>query len=98
MMRGPGLTVLHRHAVSSACRWLGPTLVAHWIEGKVKVLIDCPRTWDLVGVMPLGVPAERPEMQCRPLGEMVCEAGFGRPWDSAREFPFRPRVSPTPEI
>ena len=35
---------------------LGTTLVTHWIEEKVKVLIDCPRNWDLVGVMPLGVP------------------------------------------
>jgi nitroreductase len=36
---------------------LGTTLVTHWIEEKVKVLIDCPRDWDLVGVMPFGVPA-----------------------------------------
>ena len=77
---------------------LGTTLVTHWIEEKVKVLIDCPRTWDLVGVMPFGVPAERPTLQPRPLDDLVFQDGFGRPWDPAREFPFRPTVSPTPEI
>lgn len=68
---------------------LGTTLVTHWIEEKVKVLIDCPRTWDLVGVMPVGFPAARPAWDRRPLTELVYQDGFSRPWDPQREFPFR---------
>ncbi len=77
---------------------LGTTLVTHWIEEKVKVLIDCPRTWDLVGLMPFGVPAPRPARARQPLEELVYQDGFGRPWNPTREFPFRASVSPTPEI
>lgn len=54
-------------------------IVTHWIEEKVKVLIDCPRTWDLVGVMPVGVPAERPERRRQPLTALVYQDVFGRP-------------------
>jgi nitroreductase len=57
---------------------LGGTLVTHWIEEKVKVLIDCPRTWDLVGVLPIGVPAERPARERKPLAELVYQDLFGR--------------------
>ena len=77
---------------------LGTTLVTHWIEEKVKVLIDCPRTWDLVGVMPVGVPAGRAPRSRPPLSGIVFQDVFGRAWDAAREFPFRASVSPTPEI
>ena len=77
---------------------LGTTLVTHWIEEKVKVLIDCPRTWDLVGVMPLGLPAEVPERVRKPLEEMVYQDSFDRPWDPRREFAFRRSVSPTEEL
>ncbi len=59
---------------------LGTTLVTHWIEEEVKVLIDCPRTWDLVGVMPVGVPAERPPRVRPPLEALVHQDAFGRPW------------------
>jgi nitroreductase len=68
---------------------LGTTLVTHWIEEKLKVLLDCPRTWDVVGVMPLGRPGGRAPRPRRPLGEVVYQDAFGRPWDPAREFPFR---------
>jgi nitroreductase len=78
---------------------LGTTLVTHWIEEKVKVLIDCPRPWDLVGVMPFGVPAESaPAPLRRARGPAIHQDGFGRAWDATREFPFRPTESPTPEI
>ena len=60
---------------------LGATLVTHWIEEKVKVLLDCPRTWDLVGVMPIGAPAERPPRRRQPLAELVHQDAFGHPWD-----------------
>jgi nitroreductase len=77
---------------------LGTTLVTHWIEEKVKVLIDCPRTWDLVGVMALGVPAETVPRRRPPLPAIVFQDAFGAAWDAAREFPFRASASPTPEI
>lgn len=73
---------------------LGTTLVTHWVEEKLKVLIDCPRTWDVVGVMPIGVPAERPRRRRRPLAELVYQDAFGRAWDPAREFPFRALAEP----
>lgn len=66
---------------------LGTTLVTHWIEEKVKVLIDCPRTWDLVGVMPVGFPAEAPERVRKPLEELVYQDVFARPWARTKEFP-----------
>src|SRR5262249_14195771 len=59
---------------------LGTSLVTHWIEEKVKVFIDCPRDWDLVGVMPLGVPVDSSPRSRRPLGELVFQDLFGRPW------------------
>ena len=59
---------------------LGTALVTHWIEEKVKVLIDCPRDWDLVGVMPFGLPIESPPRSRRPLGELVFADAFGRAW------------------
>lgn len=67
---------------------LGTTLVTHWIEEKVKVLIDCPRTWDLVGVMPFGFPTGTRAWTREPLEAHVYQDRFGRPWDRAREFPF----------
>ncbi len=68
---------------------LGATLVTHWIEEKVKVFINCPRTWDLVGVMAFGFPTDVPTWERRPLEELVFQDGFGRPWDRTREYPFR---------
>lgn len=65
---------------------LGTTVVTHWIEEKVKVLIDCPRTWDLVTVMPFGVPAESRPWSRDPLESLVYQDRFGRPWDRTREF------------
>lgn len=67
-------------AVMAQALGLGTTLVTHWIEEQVKTLIDCPRNWDLVGVMPLGVPAERTERNPKPLTELVYQDRFGRPW------------------
>jgi nitroreductase len=58
---------------------LGTALVTHWIEEKVKVLIDCPRDWDLVGVMPIGFPAESPVGSRRQLEALVFQDAFGRP-------------------
>ncbi|MGH7392615.1 MAG: nitroreductase family protein [Candidatus Rokuibacteriota bacterium] len=64
---------------------LGTNLVTHWIEEKVKVLLDCPRAWDLVGVVPLGVPAEAPARAPRPLATLVFRDGFGRAWPAGAE-------------
>jgi nitroreductase len=72
---------------------LGATLVTHWIEEKVKVLIDCPRTWDLVGVMPFGFPAEIPIGQRKPLEELVYQDLFSRPWG---QTPVSSRMSRVP--
>jgi len=57
---------------------LGTSVITHWIEEKVKVLIDCPRDWDLVGVMPVGTPAESPARQRRQVAEVVFQDLFGR--------------------
>jgi nitroreductase len=59
---------------------LSTTLVTHWIEEKVKVLVHCPRAWDLVGVMPLGYAAETRERIHRPLERLVFQDSFGTPW------------------
>jgi nitroreductase len=59
---------------------LSTTLVTHWIEEKVKVLIECPRAWDLVGVMPFGVASETPAPVQRSLGPLVYQDAFGTPW------------------
>ena len=59
---------------------LSTTLVTHWIEEKVKVLVECPRSWDLVGVMPLGYAVETPERHRRPLEQLVFQDTFGTPW------------------
>ena len=59
---------------------LSTSLVTHWIEEKVKVLIECPRAWDLVGVMPLGYAAEVSEPARGPLETIVHQDTFGRPW------------------
>ncbi len=67
-------------AVMAHALGLGTTLVTHWIEEQVKTLIDCPRAWDLVGVMPFGAPAERPERTPKPLAEFVYHDRFGAPW------------------
>jgi len=75
-------------AVMARALGLGTALVTHWIEEKVKVLIDCPRTWDLVGVMPVGYPAAPPTRTPPPLETLVFQDGFGRPWDPTREVPF----------
>jgi nitroreductase len=61
---------------------LSTSLVTHWVEEKVKVLVECPRSWDLVGVMPLGYAAETAERPRRPLDELVYQDTFGRPWRS----------------
>ncbi len=58
---------------------LGTSLVTHWIEEKVKVLIDCPRTWDLVGVMPFGFSAGSRPWSRPPLETVVFQDRFGRP-------------------
>jgi nitroreductase len=60
---------------------LATTLVTHWIEEKVKVLVECPRAWDLVGVMPLGRADEATETSRRPLDALVYQDTFGRPWE-----------------
>src|SRR5262245_6937955 len=67
-------------ALMASALGLGTSLVTHWIEEKVKVLIDCPRTWDLVGVMPLGVPSELPARVRPPLESLVFQDAFGRAW------------------
>ena len=59
---------------------LATSLVTHWIEEKVKVLVECPRAWDLVGVMPLGYAAESAERSRRPLAQLVFQDRFGTPW------------------
>ena len=59
---------------------LSTTLVTHWIEEKVKVLVECPRAWDLVGVMPLGYAAAPRERIHRPLEPLVFQDTFGTPW------------------
>ena len=76
---------------------LGTSLVTHWIEEKVKVLIDCPRTWDVVGVMPLGVPAETQAWTREELGTLVYQDRFGHPWDPTREMPFPASAAPAAE-
>jgi len=57
---------------------LGTALITHWIEEKVKVLVDCPRDWDLVGVMAIGTPAESSARSRPPLDELVFQDLFGR--------------------
>lgn len=69
---------------------LGTTLITHWIEEKVKVLIDCPRPWDLVGVMPFGVPAERVPWSRDPIEALVYRDYFGRPWSRTPEDSLPP--------
>jgi len=84
-IHGGGIAALNMWVMAQALG-LGTSLVSHWIEEKVKVLVDCPRTWDLVGVMPFGFPAEIPFWDRRPLEDLVCQDLFGRPWK-------RPKVS-----
>ena len=59
---------------------LSTALVTHWIEEKVKVLVDCPRPWDLVGVMPFGVAADARERSRASIEEIVYQDRFGTPW------------------
>ncbi|MGH6690184.1 MAG: nitroreductase family protein [Gammaproteobacteria bacterium] len=59
---------------------LSTALVTHWIEEKGKVLVECPRAWDLVGVMPLGQAAETREAIRRPLDQIVYQDAFGHLW------------------
>ena len=59
---------------------LSTGLVTHWIEEKVKIVVECPRSWDLVGVMPLGYAAEASASSRRPLEDLVYQDTFGRPW------------------
>ncbi len=87
-MHAGGLAVQNMALMAHALG-LGTALVTHWIEEKVKVLIDCPRTWDLVGVMPFGFPAEAPARNPKPLAKLVCQDAFGRPWDRTKEFPLQ---------
>ena len=91
-----GLAALNMWLMARALG-LGTTLVTHWIEEKVKVLIDCPRTWDLVGVMPFGFPQDSRPWSREPLEALVFQDGFGRPWDRTREFPFPASRPPTQE-
>lgn len=56
------------------------TLVTHWIEEKLKVLIECPRAWDVVGVMPLGHPAETDPFGRSALDQLVFQDTFGNRW------------------
>ncbi len=67
-------------AVMARALGLGTSLVTHWIEEKVKVLVDSPRTWDLVGVVPLGVPAATPARTPAPLESLVFQDRFGNAW------------------
>lgn len=67
-------------ALMAGALGLSTTLVTHWIEEKVKVLIECPRAWDLVGVMPLGHAAERRECIGRPVDRLVYRDAFGNRW------------------
>ena len=62
---------------------LSTALVTHWIEEKVKVLVECPRSWDLVGVMPFGHAAAPREPRRRPLTELVYQDTFGAPAGAA---------------
>src|SRR5438876_830410 len=48
---GGGLAAQNMRLMAHALG-LGTSVITHWIEEKVKVLIECPRDWDLVGVMP----------------------------------------------
>jgi hypothetical protein len=64
----------------AAALGLSTTLVTHWIEEKVKVLLECPRTWDLVGVMPFGHAAETADPVRPPLDSLVYQDAFGAPW------------------
>jgi len=74
-----GLAAQNMWLMASALGF-GTSLVTHWIEEKVKVLIDCPRDWDLVGVMPFGVAAAAPPRRRRPLEDLAFQDAFGRPW------------------
>lgn len=78
-MHAGGIAVQNM-AIMAAALGIGTSLVTHWIEEKVKTLIDCPRTWDLVGVMPVGVAAERQTRRHPSLGAMVHQDRFGRSW------------------
>jgi nitroreductase len=72
---------------------LATTLVTHWIEEKVKILVECPRSWDLVGVMPLGYAAETRERARPPLEQLVYQDTFGTPWRSISAGPGSPGSS-----
>ncbi len=74
---GGGLAAQNMRLMAHALG-LGTSVITHWIEEKVKVLIDCPRDWDLVGVMPVGTPAESPARQRRQVAEVVFQDLFGR--------------------
>lgn len=87
-MHGAGLAATNMWIMACSLG-LGATLVTHWIEEKVKVLIDCPRTWDLAGVMAFGFPAVTPEWERRPLEDLVYQDAFGHPWDRARDAAIR---------
>jgi nitroreductase len=76
-MHAGGMAVQNM-AIMAAALGLGTTLVTHWIEEKLKTLIDCPRTWDLVGVMPFGVPVQRRPRVRPPLEAIVHGDRFGR--------------------
>src|SRR5205809_1140785 len=74
---GGGLAAQNMRLMAHALG-LGTSVITHWIEEKVKVLIDCPRDWDLVGVMPVGTPAESPACQRRQVAEVGFQDLFGR--------------------
>ena len=59
---------------------LSTTRVTHWIEEKVKVLVECPRAWDLVVVMPLGYPAETRARNRPALDRLFFQDTFESPW------------------
>lgn len=46
----------------------------------MKVLVEGPRAWDRVGVVPLGYAAETRERSAWPLEQLVFQNTFGTPW------------------
>lgn len=69
---------------------LGAVLYTHWVEEKVKVLLNMPRLWPLVGVLCVGHPIpvwtteRRSALKRRPLSDLAFAERFGqrRAWPS----------------
>jgi nitroreductase len=66
-------------ALTAHALGLSTTLVTHWIEEELKVLVECPRAWDVVGVMAIGHAAESVASSRPPLDQIVFADMFGRP-------------------